>query len=85
MASLCAVLIAALLAVSSARVSPPTPAPAHTTGPRAGIARVGSVNAGTGIESPTAGSGRAELIDYNPVAAPGAIVLASDRMARFSV
>ena len=79
------VFLAALVAgVSSARLPTPTPAPKRTSGPGSSPSRVGlSSSALDG--SAAAKYGRAELIDYQPVAAAGAVVVDSSGSARFTV
>ena len=76
--------LAALAALASAsRLAKPTPQPARTSGPGSRPARVGA--AGAVDASAAAAAGRAELIDYKPVADPAAVVVDSAGKARFTV
>jgi hypothetical protein len=75
----------ALLACGdAARLATPTPAPVRTSGPGARPARVGSPAARLDARA-AAAAGRAELIDYQPVADPQAVVTDSSGKARFTV
>jgi len=77
-----ALIISAALA-ANAMLVPPTPGPVRTSGPGSRASRVG-IN--PVVDSTTASKyGRAELIDYNPVADPAAVVIDSSGKARFTV
>lgn len=80
MLSLC---LSSLLVGTTLGYAPPTPAPVRTSGPGSRPSRVGVVPEVDGRAA--AKSGRAELIDYNPLANPGAVVVDSSGMARFTV
>ncbi len=75
---------AALLLACDARVAKPTPAPVRTSGPGSRPARVAPPSVRLDA-SAASSAGRAELIDYQPVADPAATVTDSSGKARFTV
>jgi len=80
----CFVVVAALGAVSAVAVAPPSHAPVRTSGPGSRPSRVG-VAGGVDATAAKASSNRPELINYDPVADPGAVVVDSSGSARFTV
>ena len=76
-------LLAAASLPSSASPLRPSPAPVSTSGPRGRPSRVGP--GAVAPPAPRSGGARPELIDYNPVAAAGAVVTDSKGAARFTV
>ena len=70
-----------LLATSSAALVRPSPPPRETSGPGGRPSRVGPGAA----QAPPSLSAPPDLIDYNPLADPAAVVVASSGGARFTV
>ena len=70
-----------LLATSSAALVRPSPPPRETSGPGGRPSRVGP----GAVQAPPPLSAPPDLIDYNPLADPAAVVVASSGGARFTV